>query len=76
MQEMMELMGQVNTIANAYKRSQILFTALDGNVFALLEVGDRDMQCVSSEIGTVHFNWWKAIKRFCNVSSSYFKCIF
>jgi SAM-dependent methyltransferase len=37
MQEMMELMGQVNTIANAYKRSQILFTALDGNVFALLE---------------------------------------
>jgi hypothetical protein len=37
MQEMMELMGQVNTIANAYKRSQILFTALEGNVFALLE---------------------------------------
>ncbi len=37
MQEMMELMGQVNTIANAYKRSQILFTALDGNVFTLLE---------------------------------------
>ncbi len=37
MQEMMELMAQVNTIANAYKRSQILFTALDGNVFALLE---------------------------------------
>lgn len=37
MQEMMELMGQVNTIANAYKRSQILFTALDGNVFTLLD---------------------------------------
>ncbi len=37
MREMMELMGQVNMIANAYKRSQILFTALDGNVFALLE---------------------------------------
>ena len=37
MQELMELMGQVNTIANAYKRSQILFTALDGNVFAFLE---------------------------------------
>ncbi len=30
-------MGQVNMIANAYKRSQILFTALDGNVFTLLE---------------------------------------
>ncbi len=37
MRDMMELMGQVNTIANAYKRSQVLFTALDGNVFALLE---------------------------------------
>lgn len=50
MPELTELMGQVNTIANAYKRSQILFTALDGNVFALLEQ-PATAACVAEKTG-------------------------
>ncbi len=51
MRELMELSGQINAIANAYKRSQILFTALDGGVFSLLEGAGAPADAVAAACG-------------------------
>ncbi len=50
-QRLQEYSGLVNAIANAYKRSQILFVALEGNVFGNLAAGRDTAEAIAEATG-------------------------
>ncbi|HOQ89426.1 MAG TPA: methyltransferase [Candidatus Hydrogenedentes bacterium] len=49
--QLMEYSGLVNGIANAYRRSQVLFVALEGNVFGLIAEGRDTAEAVAACAG-------------------------